>query len=353
MSYAKPIRNQILFKNDLAKPVDNKKIKHSAVAKLAKIFFILSSLGITLFASFIFVFFKTNLLKSYKDTWVQTAMITDNHKYLAQWFLSDEEIQSILDEYEVINNENSNVGEVDLNAYLENASEQEENIDTVTFEKISGDGYNGYVITVSNPNRVKLVDARKPTTGTKLKDLVVEKNAIAAINAGGFLDVNGKGTGNTLCTPTIINRQLLYGNKNTRYNYIGFSEEGELILGAYTYYEAVEVGIKDAVSFGPYLIVNGNPQITKQNCGGIHPRTAVGQTKDGKIILVCVDGRKVSSLGCNLQELQQIFIDRGAYNAANLDGGSSSTMYYENALVNKPSTPAGERYLPNAIIVER
>jgi len=351
MSDVRPIRNQILLRNDGSKTSTNK--KKNIIVKMAKTFFTLSSIGIVFAVSFIFVFFKTNLLKPYKDMWVQTAMITDNHKYLAQWFLSDEEIQAILDEYEVINNENSNVGEVDLDAYLLTNNTEKDKSDKVEFEKISGEGYTGYVITVSNPKRVKLVDTRKADTGTKLKDLVVEKNAIAAINAGGFLDVNGKGKGNILCSPTIMDGEILYGNKNTRYSYIGFSDEGELILGKYTYYEAIEAGIDDAVSFGPYLIVNGNPQITKQNCGGIHPRTAVGQTKDGKIILVCVDGRKVSSLGCNLEELQQIFIDRGAYNAANLDGGSSSTMYYENTLVNNPSTPAGERYLPNAIIVER
>ncbi len=59
------------------------------------------------------------------------------------------------------------------------------------------------------------------------------------------------------------------------------------------------------------------------------------------------------SIGTNLLELQNIFERYGAYNAANLDGGSSATMYYDNKVVNKPSTPAGERYLPNAFIVEK
>ena len=54
-----------------------------------------------------------------------------------------------------------------------------------------------------------------------------------------------------------------------------------------------------------------------------------------------------------LSHLQNIFERYGAYNAANLDGGSSATMYYDGNVVNKTSTPIGERYLPNAIIVEK
>lgn len=342
------MNNQILLNDDFENAKERFNLKKFLFKTIKCGLIIGGTLGIMLVA-FVFVFFKTNLLKDYKDIWVQTAMITDNHKYLAQWFLSDEEIQAIMDSYEVVNDENSVVGVVDV----EQDDIAEEKKNEVTFEKISGSGYTGYVITISDPSKVKLVDTRKKDYGTKLKDVVKEYDAIAAINAGGFWDGDGKGRGNILCSPTIIDGELLYGNKNTAYSYIGLSEEGELILGKYTYKEAIDAGIDDAVQFGPYLIVNGKPQITKANCGGIHPRTAIGQTKDGKIILVCVDGRKASSLGCNLEQLQQIFIERGAYNAANLDGGSSSTMYYNGELVNDPSTPAGERYLPNAIIVEK
>jgi exopolysaccharide biosynthesis protein len=81
---------------------------------------------------------------------------------------------------------------------------------------------------------------------------------------------------------------------------------------------------------------------------------AIGQRKDGTFIFVVIDGRQPGySLGTNLLELQNIFNQYDAYNAANLDGGSSATMYYNGSVVNKTSTPIGERYLPNAIIVEK
>ena len=88
--------------------------------------------------------------------------------------------------------------------------------------------------------------------------------------------------------------------------------------------------------------------------GGLHPRTAIGQRQDGTMILVVIDGRQPGySIGTNLLELQSIFERYGAYNAANLDGGYSSAMCFDGQLVTTPSTLLGERYLPNAFIVER
>ena len=151
-----------------------------------------------------------------------------------------------------------------------------------------------------------------------------------------------------------MNQKLLYGNKNTVMSLIGLSKKGELILGKYTYSQAISNGVESAVDFGPFIIVNGNKQIKSSNAGGLHPRAAIGQKKDGTIIFVVVDGRQPGySIGTTLQELQNIFERYDAYNAANLDGGSSATMYYDGKVVNKTSTPIGERYLPNAIIVTK
>ena len=164
----------------------------------------------------------------------------------------------------------------------------------------------------------------------------------------------GVGMGHQLRKATIIDGKMLYGNKATKYSFIGLSKDKKLVLGKYTYQEAINIRIESGLEFGPYLIVNGNNQISNSNSGGIHPRTAIGQRKDGTFIFVVIDGRQPGySLGTNLLELQNIFNKYDAYNAANLDGGSSSTMYYDGKVVNKTSTPAGERYLPNAFIVEK
>ena len=277
-------------------------------------------------------------------------MTTMNHQYLATWFMSADEINAIMKEMEVENNEDSILHEVELPAKTDN--NPKENV--IKVDKISGDTYVGFVMTISDPSKLKLVDARKKSTGTQLSEICKKNNAIAGINASGFEDPDGNGDGNKLNEPCIIDKELLYGEKGVVYSWIGLTEEGELVLGKYTYEEAIDIGIVSGLQFGPYIIVNGHNQITKSNAGGLHPRMAIGQKKDGTIIFVCIDGRQPGySLGATQLELQNIFERYGAYNAANLDGGSSATMVYDGKRVNKTSTPMGERYLPNAFIVEK
>lgn len=295
----------------------------------------------------VFLFFKTSLFQKYKEIWVVTAMSTMNHQYLATWFLSNEEIQEIMSKLEVQNNEDSNSDEIKI-------VEIEDDKKEITVEKITGKNYVGYVMVIPEASKVELVDGRKSNRGSKLSEIVKNKNAIAGINAGGFADEGGVGHGNVLCDATIINKKLLYGNKTSKYSLIGLSADKKLVLGKYTYQQALNAGIESAVEFGPYIIVNGKNQITNSSSGGIHPRMAIGQKKDGTFIFVVVDGRQPGySLGTNLLELQNIFNRYDAYNAANLDGGSSATMYYNGKVVNKTSTPMGERYLPNAFIVKK
>lgn len=335
------------------KDKNNKKPKHikenDRKTITHKMFFIIKILTVLIFLGiiFIFLFFKTSLFQKYKEIWVETAMSTMNHKYLATWFMTDEEIQEILDSLKVVNNEDSNVNEIIIDVPIEEEKKE------ITVEKITGKNYVGYVMIIPDASKVKLVDTRKQSRGTKLSEIVKNNNAIAGINAGGFTDEGGVGLGHQLCKATIVDKKLLFGYKNTQYSLIGLTEDKKLVLGKYTYQQALDVGIESAVEFGPYLIVNGNNQITNANSGGIHPRTAIGQRKDGTFIFVVIDGRQPGySIGTNLLELQNIFNRYDAYNAANLDGGSSSTMCYQGEVINKTSTPAGERYLPNAFIVE-
>ena len=336
-------------KSKHAKNIENtkkgkkKKTTKQKIFLVVKIIITLIILGII----GIFLFFKTSLFEKYKELWVVTAMSTMNHQYLATWFLSDEEIQEIMKKLEVQNNEDSNSNEIKIEIPSENKKEE------IKVDKITGRNYVGYVMTIPDASKVNLVDGRKSNRGTKLSEIVKNNRAIAGINAGGFADDGGVGSGNVLCDATIINKKLLYGNKTSKYSLIGLSSDKKLVLVKYTYQQAMNAGIESAVEFGPYLIVNGKNQITNASSGGIHPRMGIGQKKDGTFIFVVVDGRQPGySIGTNLLEMQNIFNRYDAYNAANLDGGSSATMYYNGKVVNKTSTPMGERYLPNAFIVK-
>ena len=113
--------------------------------------------------------------------------------------------------------------------------------------------------------------------------------------------------------------------------------------------------IKYAVGGGPYLVKDGKMFIDKQRFSnkflwGKAPRSAVGYTKAGVLILVTVDGRQEGTDGATLTELAQIMYELGAYNAMNLDGGSSTQMVYKGQLVSKPTVKGGSR-VTNALVV--
>ncbi|MEG1027186.1 MAG: phosphodiester glycosidase family protein, partial [Oscillospiraceae bacterium] len=85
--------------------------------------------------------------------------------------------------------------------------------------------------------------------------------------------------------------------------------------------------------------------------GGLNPRTAIGQRADGAVLLLVIDGRQPHSLGANLKDLADIMIEHGAINAGNLDGGSSTMMYYEGKLANTCASLYGPRKIPNGFLV--
>ena len=115
--------------------------------------------------------------------------------------------------------------------------------------------------------------------------------------------------------------------------------------------QALEEGIRDAVSFGPTLIVNGEALSGIGTGGGLNPRTAIGQRADGTVLLLVIEGRQATSLGASYTDLIRVMLEHGAVNAANLDGGSSSVMYYEGSLVNSNASVIGLRKMPTAFLV--
>lgn len=116
---------------------------------------------------------------------------------------------------------------------------------------------------------------------------------------------------------------------------------------------------EDITNGVPQLIKNGKIEITweqekaaKAFVKNKHPRTAVAKLKDGKFLMVTVDGRQPeTSVGMNLQELAEFLLELGAIDAMNLDGGGSTTMFLDGKIVNKPSDKEGERKVSDAILV--
>lgn len=120
-----------------------------------------------------------------------------------------------------------------------------------------------------------------------------------------------------------------------------------------TYFSA-----EDIVSGVPQLIEDGKVDITWQEektsksfVETHHPRTAVAKLKDGKFLMVTIDGRSEESGGMSLYQLADFLIEQGAIDAINLDGGGSSTMFLDGKIVNHPSDKEGERKVGDVILV--
>lgn len=222
-------------------------------------------------------------------------------------------------------------------------------------ETVDGKGYHGYLLTVSDPTKIRLVVPNKVGKGEKVTSMVERTGAIAGVNAGGFADPNWKGNGFQPIGLVISQGKIFYQDlgKNQRTQIVGLDKNGKMIAGNYTIQELMDLGISEAVSFSPRIIVNGKGLIKNHSQGwGIAPRTVMGQKEDGSILFLIIDGRQPGySIGADLYDAQQIMLEHGAVIAANLDGGSSTILVTEGGeIVNKPSTKGG-RYLPTAFLV--
>jgi len=117
--------------------------------------------------------------------------------------------------------------------------------------------------------------------------------------------------------------------------------------------------MKTAVGGGPVLIQNGEIKITnneelKFGGKGIndkHPRTAMGYTKDGKLIILVIQGRSEAGSGASLVQEAKILKDLGCWEALNLDGGGSSCMLVNGKETIQPSDKEGQRPVPAVFIV--
>jgi exopolysaccharide biosynthesis protein len=280
-----------------------------------------------------------------RDLWVTTAMTTLNHQYLATWFFSDDEIQKILN-----NNQAADLGNSNPLA-ISTFGKKNQGIELID---VSQKGYKGYLLKIEDPSRVKVAaTSYLGTRGEKAGEIAKETGAVAVINGGAFSDPEGNGNGGKPMGILVSGGKIIHKDNVGSYDLIGFDNKNRLILGHYTLAQIQKMDIRDAVSFDPFLVVNGKPAITKGDGGwGLAPRTAIGQARDGSVLMLVIDGRQVGSVGATLKDVQDIMLKYGAYNVANLDGGASSVLYYQQKLVNKPSSPYGERYLPSFFIVK-
>lgn len=213
--------------------------------------------------------------------------------------------------------------------------------------------YTARIVQICDPSRVIVAATnQKGSVGQLICDYLQEYNAIVGINASGFNDPNGNGMGGEIIGKTRAQGEdwgnLMYGSMT-----IGFDESDRLLAGVINDWDGYS--IRDAIQFGPVLIKDGEI-LTEGSAGwGLQPRTIIAQRSDGAVMFLVVDGRKPGySIGATMGDCAEVLSEYGAVTAAACDGGSSSVLAYDGAIINDPSTPMSTgRYLPNVFLVKR
>jgi len=225
-------------------------------------------------------------------------------------------------------------------------------------EDISGEGWSGKLLIVPDPLKIRIGVPGAIGRGEKVSRMMQRLGAVAGVNGGGFSDPNWSGNGFKPTGIVMSGGEVFYNDAapEEEIDVVGFTDKGSLIVGQYTLAELQRMGLREAVSFRPRLIVNGKGLVESDEDGwGLAPRTAIAQTADGTVLFAVVDGRQTHSVGATLYDVQQLFLDRGAVVAANLDGGASTVLVTRDAdgvtIANRPATTEGERYLPTAFLV--
>ena len=311
----------------------------------------------------------------FKPWLVTTAMTTMTHQYLATWFYNDYDVNQVMASNIVVesgedtNPDLINFKEPDFNSvtyanqYEKEVLTKNKDNDVYKIIDINRPKMKGKLAVVYDPSKVIVGVSKGMGTnlnksyGQFITEISSSYNASIAINAGGFYDPNWNSTGG-VPHGVVISRGKLVANNSKLTNgggIVGFDQDNKLVLTRVSANQALKMGIRDCVEFGPYLIVNGKASFVAGNGGwGQAPRTAIGQRADGIVLLLIIDGRQTGSVGADMGDLTQIMLDYGAINAANMDGGTSSAMSLNGQIITNPrngSFAAKTRPVPNAWLV--
>lgn len=322
--------------------------KYRSNFKKVKMIIVSSLIGLYALGCSTFLFILYGPCDNFRTWLITTAMATMNHQYYCKWFYSDEIINDVLNSnYVKESNESSNPNLItfDKNGNYKNEYEKEilehDKDDLYKIIKFKVNGCDAYLAAIYDPSKISVgISKWLGRSGQYIYDMAKEQDAILAINGGGFFDPNYNSNGANPLGITISNGKII---SDAAYNsnsggVIGFDENNKLLLlRNINANEALNMGIRDAVTMGPFLIVNGKTADIKGNGGwGYAARTAIGQRSDGIVLFLVVDSNEFRTKGASMKDLAEIMENYGAINAANLDGGTSSAIVENGELLNDP-----------------
>lgn len=295
-------------------------------------------LVITLYSCLLLICYGPS--KSARNIFTTTFLETGALKFVVHLVLPSKTINEIV--------KSNSLKDMDSNVDSSLINTSSEKTDDIVIEEVNGSNFHGTMMIISNPKRVKVATTAPFSEYGKTLDTIVKENdAVGGVNGGIYLSTGNKG-GYPMGV-VVSDGKIVWNSPNgVGFHLIGFDENDVLkILSLQGLSKegveklVQEEKIRDAVTFQEEasgannhfvkLIINGEKRESNGLGSGANPRTAIGQKADGTVLLLVTDGRGASGhLGATASDLIEVMEQYGAVNAANLDGGSSSTMYYND-----------------------
>lgn len=199
----------------------------------------------------------------------------------------------------------------------------------------------GWLVVVYDPSDVHIMKSRAfktPNNDGKenIIDMTKRYGATIGVNGGGFYD-DGKVSKDIPFGYIIENGKVIYKSHNRESDIIGMSNDNKLMLVHATGEKAVEMGMRDGLEFGPFLIIDGKRQTNLKPTKAA--RNMIAQRDDGIILFLVTDGLSYS--GITFNEGIDVLEKYGATTAANLDGGASTQLVVNGELLNSPKNALG------------
>lgn len=304
------------------------------------------------------------LFENFQNTIISTALITKTHGYIAYTFYSEEHVNKIvsMNSFEPIS-EDINLDEIKIdtspresydNPYDEAILTRDEGNDDFKYLKINVGGYDAHLVAIYDPSKVHLLTCKyfNSRDGSGKETILKMTNRLGAtvgINGGGFVDY---GYGSDIPIGYVIkDGEVVWSPTSEKEDLIGFTKDNKLLLVNATGEEAVAMGMRDGLQFGPFLLINGVRPNFGNSAGGYAraARVTIAQRKDGIVLFLVTEGTHAK--GPNLKELIDTLEQYGAYNAANLDGGTSTQLVVNGKLINDPKNISGKRVVGGRSVV--
>lgn len=199
----------------------------------------------------------------------------------------------------------------------------------------------GWLVVVYDPSDVHIMKSRAfktPNNDGKenIIDMTKRYGATIGVNGGGFYD-DGKVSKDIPFGYIIENGKVIYKSHSRESDIIGMSNDNKLMLVHATGEKAVEMGMRDGLEFGPFLIIDGKKQTNLKPTKAA--RNMIAQRDDGIILFLVTDGLSYS--GITFNEGIDVLEKYGATTAANLDGGASTQLVVNGELLNSPKNALG------------